>query len=318
MRSPTRRTVTAMTVTFLTAIWLGIPSTSRGELPATDPHDTSLLRLGTGGLLRPHPDIGHAPPEVADAETAPDSALQYFFRMFFMVASLMVFRSIARKRRETAAQSAHDGSTHADTRTRLPAGALSADAATALRQVVDGYNRLKDGLASAADVDELRTRARSLLNGSSLRPQCELPGLATLLEWLDHVRTSGSVTIKVQQLREGKMGAWDIECGIDAGHRAIKTAKRVKGTAQVDGCALQVPWEANGAIKLWMHLTDSGYEKCWGHFGPILMSSTQVLRDPSGMVREFHTDDFDKDFKLTFTIHRNFPSLPSLEGGAMA
>jgi hypothetical protein len=318
MRSRSRRTVVAMTVTFLAVIWLGIPLASRGEIPATEPRSTNPLRLGTGPLFKPHPDPGHAPSEVADAETAPDSPSQYFVRMLFMVGSLMIFSAIARKRRETADQSANDEATQANTLIRLPSAGLSADAATALRQVVDGYNRLKNGLASSADVDELRTRARSLLNGNALRPLCELPGLKGLLQWLDHVRTSGSVTIQVQRLRECKLGAWDIEFGIEAGGRAIKTAKRVTGTAQVEGCALQVPWDASGAIKLWMHLTDSGYEKCWGHFGPIAMSSTQVLQDPSGMVREFHTDDFDKDFKLIFTIKRNFPSLPSIEAGELA
>jgi cbb3-type cytochrome oxidase subunit 3 len=315
MRRPPTRTIIATAAIFIAAVWIGLLRASRGGISTTDPRDTSLTTLGTASLSTPYPALRAGPHEVADAETAPDSAFQLFVRMFFMLSSLMVYHALARKRREAAAESANDESAQADTQPMLSAAALSADAAAALRQVVDGYNRLRDGLASAADVDELRTRARSLLTASSLRPLCELRGLKALLQWLDQVRTSGSVTIQVQRLREGKIGAWDIECGIEAGGRAIKIAKRVTGTAQVEGCALQVPWDASGAIKLWMHLTDTGYEKCWGHFGPIAMSSTQVLQDPSGMVREFHTDDFDKDFKLIFTIKRNFPSLPSIEVG---
>jgi hypothetical protein len=134
-----------------------------------------------------------------------------------------------------------------------------------------------------------------------------------LLDWLDAVRTSGRITITVQQLRERKMGSWDIEYGIDAGGQTIKAKKNVKGNTDVDGCALNVPWDANGGIKLWMHLTDSGYESCWGHFGPITMSSTEVLQDPSGTLRAFYTDHFDKDFKLVFKIQRNFSPLPNFE-----
>jgi hypothetical protein len=106
------------------------------------------------------------------------------------------------------------------------------------------------------------------------------------------------------------MGSWDIECGIDAGGQTVKAKKNVNGNAEVDGCVLNVPWDANGGIKVWMHLTDSGYETCWGHFGPITMSSAEVLQDPSGMSRAFHTDQFDKDFKLVFKIQRNFSPLP--------
>jgi hypothetical protein len=305
-----------MAVIFIAAVWMGVPQALRGGIPTTDVRGTSLTTSGTVSLSTPYPHLGSGPLEVADAEPAPDSAFDFFTRMVFMLGSLMLFRTVARKRSETAAASANDGSVQSDPQPLLSAAVLSADAAAVLRQVVDGYNRLKDGLASATDVDELRTRARSLLTASSLRPLSELRGLKALLQWLEQVRTSGSVTIQVQRLREQKISAWDIECGIEAGGRAIKTANRVKGTAQVEGCALQVPWDANGAIKLWMHLTESGYEKCWGHFGPIAMSSTQVLQDPSGMVREFHTDDFDKDFKLIFTIRRNFPALPSIEAGA--
>ncbi len=63
-------------------------------------------------------------------------------------------------------------------------------------------------------------------------------------------------------------------------------------------------------IKVWMHLAESGYETCWGHFGPITMSSAEVLQDSSGMSRAFHTDQFDKDFKAVFNIQRNFNPLP--------
>jgi hypothetical protein len=106
------------------------------------------------------------------------------------------------------------------------------------------------------------------------------------------------------------MGSWDIECGIDAGGQTIKAKRNVNGNAEVDDCVLNVPWDANGDIKIWMHLTDSGYETCWGHFGPITMSSAEVLQDPSGKLRVFHADQFDKDFKLVFNIQRNFSPLP--------
>jgi hypothetical protein len=71
-----------------------------------------------------------------------------------------------------------------------------------------------------------------------------------------------------------------------------------------------LPWDPNGTIKVWMHLAEIGYETCWGHFGPITMSSTEVLQKSSGLLREFHTDQFDKDFKLVFKIQRNFSPLP--------
>jgi hypothetical protein len=315
MRIPSRRIVIAIAAIIIAAVWVGLPRASRGEHSITEVRGTSLTTLGTASLSTQYPELQAGLTVVADADTAPDSAFQFVVRMIFAMCSLMLFSTVARKRREAAAESANDESPQRDIQPMVSAAVLSTDAAAALRQVVDGYNRLKDGLASAADVDELRIRARSLLTASSFRPPSEFRGLKALLQWLDQVRTSGSVTIQVQRLRESKIGAWDIECGIEAGGRAIKTAKRVTGTAQVEGCALQVPWDASGVIKLWMHLTESGYEKCWGHFGPIAMSSTQVLQDPSGMVREFHTDDFDKDFKLIFTIRRNFPSLPSISVG---
>ncbi len=159
--------------------------------------------------------------------------------------------------------------------------------------------------------DELRRSARSLLKRRDGQVQFELREVKELLDWLDNARTSGRITITVQQLREKKMGSWDIECGIDAGGQTIKAKKSVKGNAEVDGCVLKVPWDANGDIKVWMHLTDSGYETCWGHFGPIAMSSAEVLQDPSGKSRAFHADQFDKDFKLVFKIQRNFSPLPS-------
>jgi hypothetical protein len=180
-------------------------------------------------------------------------------------------------------------------------------------EVIDGYARLKDGTASTGEVDELRRSARSLLKGRGRQAQYELQEVKELLDWLDNARTSGRITITVQQLRERKMGSWDIECGIDAGGQTIKAKKNVNGNAEVDGCVLNVPWDANGGIKIWMHLTDSGYETCWGHFGPITMSSAEVLQDPSGMLRAFYTDHFDKDFKLVFKIQRNFAALPNFD-----
>jgi hypothetical protein len=66
-----------------------------------------------------------------------------------------------------------------------------------------------------------------------------------------------------------------------------------------------------------MHLSDVGYETCTGHFGPISMSSMEVLQDASGLLRGFHAEQFDKDFKVAFAIHRNFAEMPSVraDGG---
>jgi hypothetical protein len=183
---------------------------------------------------------------------------------------------------------------------------------------MEGYNRLKDGTASTGAVDELRRSARSYLEGRDGQVQNELREVKELLVWLDNARTSGRITITVQQLRERKMGSWDIECGIDAGGRTIKVKKNVKGNAEVGGCVLNVPWDASGNIKVWMHLAESGYETCWGHFGPITMSSAEVLQDSSGMSRAFHTDQFDKDFKAVFNIQRNFNPLPCFSNNMAA
>jgi hypothetical protein len=246
----------------------------------------------------------------SDADGVPAPAYQWFVRLLVVWGILLAYLARTRKRKERPLQAAIHESTEHVTLSRQLAAECAADKTPLYREVIDGYNRLKDGTASTGEVDELRRSARSLLEGCDGQAEYELPEVKELLDWLDNARTFGRIAITVQQLREKKMGSWDIEFGIDAGGQTIKAKKNVKGNAVVDDCVLKVPWDANGGIKVWMHLTDSGYETCWGHFGPITMSSAQVLQDPSGMSRAFHTDQFDKDFKLMFTIQRNFRPLP--------
>jgi hypothetical protein len=187
---------------------------------------------------------------------------------------------------------------------------IKASASPAYREIVTGYDRLKDGKASTAEVDELRRRARSLLSGRDEQGQHELREVRALLEWLDNARTYGRIIITVQKLRVRKMGKWDIECGIAAGIRTTKAKISVSGNMEVGNCSLNVPWEPGSSIKLWMHLIDVGYETCCGHFGPISMSSTEVLEVESGVLRGFHAEQFDKDFKVAFSIERNFGDIP--------
>jgi hypothetical protein len=87
----------------------------------------------------------------------------------------------------------------------------------------------------------------------------------------------------------------------------------VKGDTDVAGCVVEVPWNPDTGIKIWMHLTDAGYEGCWGRFGPVGLCSEAVLQQPSGLLQEFCADEFDKDFRLRFAISRSFGSLPMLE-----
>jgi hypothetical protein len=253
-----------------------------------------------------------------DAAPAPAEKFEWLPGIAILWGILMVRLAIARKRREGVIHAEADDSTEKLTLSGPLVGNCSGDKAPLYREVIAGYNRLKDGTASTGEVDDLRRRTRSLLGGCDGKGRRNLRGLKALLDWLDNVRTSGRITITVQQLLEKKMGSWDIECGIDAGGRTIKAKKSVKGNAEVNGCVLQVPWDANGGIKVWMHLTDDGYETCWGHFGPITMSSAAVLQDPSGMSRAFHTDQFDKDFKLVFKIQRNFSPLPRFANDMIA
>jgi hypothetical protein len=194
---------------------------------------------------------------------------------------------------------------------------VSASASPACRDVIQGYERLKTGNASTAEVDELRRRARSLLSGRDAQATYELRDVRALLDWLDNARRYGRITITVQQLRVRKMGKWDMECGIAAGIRTAKAKMSVAGNMEVGNCALKVPWDPGGSIKLWMHLSEVGYETCWGHFGPISMSSAEVLQDASGLSRGFHAEQFDKDFKVAFSIKRNFGEMPCVraDGG---
>ena len=246
----------------------------------------------------------------SDADDVPAPAYQWIVRLVTVWGILLAYLVKTRKRKGSAPQAAIHESTKHVTRSRHLTAECPADKAPLYREVIDGYNRLKGGTATAREIDELRESARSLLKGRHGLAHYELREVKALLDWLDNVRTYGRITITVQQLREKKMGSWDIECGIDAGGQTIKAEKNVNGNAEVAGCVLNVPWDANGGIKVWMHLTDSGYETCWGHFGPITMSSVEVLQDPSGLSRAFHADQFDKDFKLVFNIQRNFSPLP--------
>jgi hypothetical protein len=185
---------------------------------------------------------------------------------------------------------------------------------TTYRDVVNGYNLLRGGTASTAEVDDLRGKARFLLTGSEPCSAHQLQEVRALLGWLDHARTAGRVTIEVRQLRERKSwGSWAMECGIAAGGVSAKVKKSVKGDTDVAGCAVEVPWNPDSSITVWMHLADTGYEGCWGHVGPVGFCSEAILQQQSGLVREFCADEFDKDFRLRFTISRNFGSLPRLE-----
>jgi hypothetical protein len=179
--------------------------------------------------------------------------------------------------------------------------------------LLPGYNRLKDGTASKKDVDELRDIATSFIKQCAHKPSHVLLQVNALLGWLNVVRTTGRVTITVRQLCERKQwGFWAMECGIDAGGQRIKMAMAVKGDANVGGCVLQIPWDPDSSIAVWMHLADAGYETCWGHAGPIGVSSKEVVQEQSGLLREFCADQYGKDFKVRFTISRNFAALPTL------
>jgi len=269
-------------------------------------------RTGADSTLKTSSILGDGVPKDADVIPAPADEYQWLVRLLAIWGILLAYRVKARTRKERALQAAIHESTEQIARPRQLTAECSATEGPLLREVLDGYNRLRDGTASTEEVDELRRNARSLLEGRGRQAQHELQEVKELLDWLDNARTSGRITITVEQLRERKMGSWDIECGIDAGGQTIKAKKNVKGSAEIDGCFFNIPWDANDDIKIWMHLKDSGYETCWGHFGPITMSSAEVLQDPSGMLRAFYTDHFDKDFKLVFKLQRNFDPLPNL------
>jgi len=288
------------------------PILSRRSIAEADP----LAMNGATGAdltLKPLPALGDEIGKDADVIPAPADEYQWFVRLLAVWGILLACRARARKWKDRTLQAAIHESTEHVSRPRQLATECSADKTPLYHEVINGYARLKDGTASTEEVDELRRSARSLLKARGREAQCELQEVKELLDWLDNARTSGRITITVQQLRERKMGSWDLECGIDAGGQTIKAKKNVKGNAEIDGCFLNIPWDANGVIKIWMHLTDSGYETCWGHFGPITMSSAEVLQDPSGMLRTFYTDHFDKDFKLVFKIQRNFAALPNFD-----
>jgi len=189
----------------------------------------------------------------------------------------------------------------------------NATESSAYRDLLPGYNRLKDGTASKKDVDELRDIARSFINAYAHTPSHALLEVSTLLGWMNYARTTGRVTITVRQLCERKhWGLWAMECGIDSDGQRVKMAMAVKGEANVGGCVLQIPWNPDSRITVWMHLADAGYETCWGHAGPIGASSKAVVQEQSGLLREFYADEFGKDFKVRFTISRNFTALPAL------
>jgi len=245
-----------------------------------------------------------------DAVPAPAAALQWFVSI--VAIWLFGLSRLAKTRNQQAGTLEADNSS-SQKRLELrsqDASHIAATASPAYREIVTGYDRLKDGNASTAEVDELRRRARSLLSARDEQATYELREVRALLDWLDNARTYGRITITVQQLHVRKMGKWDIECGIDAGNRTAKAKVSVAGTMEVSTCAIKVPWDPGSNIKLWMHLIDVGYENCRGHFGPISMSSTEVLQDASGILRGFHSEQFDKDFKVVFSIKRNFGEMP--------
>jgi hypothetical protein len=248
-----------------------------------------------------------------DAVPAPAAALQWFVSI--VAIWLFGLSRFAKARGKSSGTLEADDSAsqkRLDSLSRDPSH-KSASASPAYRDIVTGYDRLKGGKASTAEVDELRRQARALLSGRDEQALYELRQVRALLDWLDNARAYGRITITVQQLRVRKMGKWDIECGIDAGNRTAKAKMSVAGNMEVGNCALKVPWDPGSTIKLWMQLGDVGYETCCGHFGPIFMSSKEVLQDASGLSRGFHAEQFDKDFKVAFSIQRNFGDMPCVQ-----
>ncbi len=245
-----------------------------------------------------------------DAVPAPAAALQWIVSI--VAIWLFGLSRLARARNQRAG-TPEAGKSSSEKRLellgRVKSDVLEADS-PAYREIVKGYARLKEGKASTAEVDDLRRRARSLISGRDEPGQYELREVRALLEWLDHARTHGRITITVQQLRVRKMGTWDIEFGIGAGNRTAKAKMSVAGIVEVSQCGVTVPWDPSSSIELWMHLSDAGYETCWGYFGPILMASKEVLQDTSELLRVFHAEQFDKDFKVAFSINCNFDEMP--------
>ena len=275
------------------------------------------LATGSDSKLQTLAVSGEGAAADVDAVPAPVAALQWFVSL--VAIWLFSLSRLAKARNQRAGTLEADIS---ESQKRLEllsrdTSHISASASPAYRDIVTGYDRLKDGKASIAEVDELRRRARALLSGRDEQAQYELREVRALLDWLDNARTYGRITITVQQLRVRKMGKWDIECGIDAGNRTVNAKMSVAGSVEVGNCVLKVPWDPGSNIKLWMHLSDVGYETCSGHFGPISMSSAEVLQDASGLLRGFHAEQFDKDFKVAFSIKRNFGEMPSVraDGG---
>jgi len=263
-----------------------------------------------------HARAGEGAAADVDTVPAPAAALQWFVSL--VAVWLFSLSRLAKARNQMAGTLEGDNSSSQNRLELLSQDTshISAIASQAYRDIVTGYDRLKDGKASTAEVDELRRRARALLSGRDELAQYELREVRALLDWLDNARTYGRITITVQQLRVRKMGKWDIECGIDAGNRTAKAKMSVVGNMEVGNCALKLPWDPGSNLKLWMHLSDVGYETCSGNFGPISMSSMEVLQDASGLLRGFHAEQFDKDFKVAFSIKRNFGEMPCLRADA--
>ena len=131
-------------------------------------------------------------------------------------------------------------------------------------ELVYTYNRLKEGVASKAEVDELRANTTSFLNIYQEEPRHRQDEVKALLSWLDFARTNGTVTVTVQQLKEEKFGTWAIDCGIDFNGRTVaKTTKNVDGTVSVDDCTYNTPWDPDLRFMVWIHLTDTGYDMSW-------------------------------------------------------
>jgi hypothetical protein len=278
---------------------------------------TIIFRTGTRGTGGSHSRLatlavsGDGAAADVDAVPAPYAFLQWFVSL--LAIWLVGFSRSAKTQNHKAANQVDSG----DSQKRLELVSLdpshvSASASRAYCDVIEGYERLKGGRASTLQVDELRQQARSLLSGRDEQALYELREVRTLLDWLDNARIHGRITITVQQLRVRKMGKWEMECGIAAGAKTAKVKMAVAGNLDVVNCSVKVPWDPSSSVKLWMRLLDIGYETCCGHFGPISMSSAEVLQDGSGLLRGFHAEQFDKDFKVAFAMTRNFDVMPSL------
>jgi serine/threonine protein kinase len=220
--------------------------------------------------------------------------------------TVAVFSNMRRHRLEAAYSNLEQKNTDLQSSLNNATANISGDP---FGELVGIHRRLEEGTASNADIVDFYSRANTFLDLNP--PNYQKVQVTKMLKWLDDARI-GKVTITVRQLQANTWKSYAIDCGIDANGQSVRATKNVNADVDVDGCVLEVPWDPDINVKIWMHLTGSGYETCWGQYGPISLCSKEVLQDKSGAWREFFADQYDKDFKLGFTIERNFGPLPSL------